>query len=238
MTLSPFDVVAFVAFVGSVIALSMIKSRKEESSEDFFLAGRGLTWYLIGFSIVAANISTEQFVGMSGQGAGSVGLAVSGFQLLGSVTIVFVAIFFLPRFLRAGVYTIPEYLEYRYNAAARGIMAFITLVIYVTVTSTAVLYSGALTFHVLFDVDLTVAVWFIGFVAALYIRDFLTWYQRRRSALSTQSNEPQNPKSKLKPEIPTSTKIDEAMGSKEETNENATPKPEYVTISETFRRWK
>ena len=168
MTLSTFDIAAFVAFVGSVIALSMVKSRKEESSEDFFLAGRGLTWYLIGFSIVAANISTEQFVGMSGQGAGNVGLAVSGFQLLGSVTIVFVAIFFLPRFLRAGVYTIPEYLEYRYNAAARGIMAFFTLVIYVTVTSTAVLYSGALTFHIIFDADLTLAVWLIGFVAALY----------------------------------------------------------------------
>jgi SSS family solute:Na+ symporter len=168
MTLSPLDIIVFLGFIGSVIALSMIKSRKEAGSEDFFLAGRGLTWYLIGFSIVAANISTEQFVGMSGQGAGTVGLAVSGFQLLGSVTIVFVAIFFLPRFLRAGVFTIPEYLEYRYNPAARGIMAFFTLIIYVTVTSTAVLYSGGLTFHTIFDVDLTTAIWLIGFVSALY----------------------------------------------------------------------
>ena len=168
MTLSLFDTAVFLVFIGSVVALSMAKSRKEKDSEDFFLAGRGLTWYLIGFSIVAANISTEQFVGMSGQGAGNVGLAVSGFQLLGSVTIVFVAIFFLPRFLKAGVYTIPEYLEYRYNAAARGIMAVFTLIIYVTVTSTAVLYSGGLTFHTIFDVDLSQAIWFIGFVAALY----------------------------------------------------------------------
>ena len=168
MTLSPLDLIVFLGFIGSVIALSMIKSRKENDSEGFFLAGRGLTWYLIGFSIVAANISTEQFVGMSGQGAGTVGLAVSGFQLLGSVTIVFVALFFLPRFLRAGVFTIPEYLEYRYNPAARGIMAFFTLIIYVTVTSTAVLYSGGLTFHTIFDVDLTRAIWLIGFVSALY----------------------------------------------------------------------
>ena len=71
MTLSVFDVATFIAFIGSVIALSMAKSRKEETSEDFFLAGRGLTWYLIGFSIVAANISTEQFVGMSVRGRGT-----------------------------------------------------------------------------------------------------------------------------------------------------------------------
>lgn len=103
MDLHWFDIALFLIFIASVIAFSMWKSRRERNAEDYFLAGRGLKWYLIGFSIVAANISTEQFVGMSGQGAGNVDLAVSGFQLLGVVTIVFVAIFFLPRFLRAGI---------------------------------------------------------------------------------------------------------------------------------------
>lgn len=147
MALSWFDIMTFVVFFAIVLSVSMVKSRKEESSEDYFLAGRGLKWYLIGLSIVAANISTEQFVGMSGQGAGNVGLAVSGYQLLGVVTIVLVALFFLPRFLRAGIYTMPEYLEYRYNALARGIMALYTVVIYISVTITAVLYSGADTSH-------------------------------------------------------------------------------------------
>ncbi|MFC1498141.1 solute:sodium symporter family transporter, partial [Verrucomicrobiota bacterium] len=133
------DIGVFALFFAVVIGVSMFKSRKEKNSEDYFLAGRGLTWWLIGFSIVAANISTEQFVGMAGQGAGSVGLAVSNWQLAGTVGIVIIAFTLLPRFLKAGIYTMPEYLEYRYNSTARAIMAFITVVIYVAVLLTAVL---------------------------------------------------------------------------------------------------
>ncbi len=168
MELNFFDIGVFVVFIGVVVGFSVYKSRSEKTSEDYFLAGRSLKWWLIGFSIVAANISTEQFVGMAGQGAGNVGLAVSGYQLLGAVTIVFVAILFLPRFLKAGIYTMPEYLEYRYNPTARGIMALYTMVIYVAVTITAVLYSGGLTLHAIFDIDLTKAVWLIGILAAIY----------------------------------------------------------------------
>jgi SSS family solute:Na+ symporter len=102
MELSAFDVIVFVSFFAVVIGVSLLKSRKEKSSEDYFLAGRGLTWWLIGISIVAANISTEQFVGMAGQGAGSVGLAVSNWQLFGSVGIVIIAFTLLPLFLKAG----------------------------------------------------------------------------------------------------------------------------------------
>ncbi len=168
MELNWFDIGVFLAFIGLVVGYIMFKSRKEKTSEDYFLASRSLKWWLIGFSIVAANISTEQFVGMAGQGAGSVGLAVSGYQLLGAVTIVFVAIFFLPRFLRAGIYTMPEYLEYRYNSTARGLMAFYTMVIYVAVTISAVLYSGGLTLYTIFGLNLTASVWLIGAIAALY----------------------------------------------------------------------
>ncbi len=167
MALSGFDIGVFLAFFAVVVGLSLFKSRKEETSEDYFLAGRGLKWWLIGFSIVAANISTEQFVGMAGSSAGNTGLSVSGYQLLGAVAIIFVAIFFLPRFLRAGIYTMPEYLEYRYNSVARGIMAFYTMVIYVAVTITAVLYSGGLALHTIFDMDITAAVWLIGVIAGL-----------------------------------------------------------------------
>jgi solute:Na+ symporter, SSS family len=168
MELSVIDLLLFVLFFATVIGVSIYKSRKEKNAEDYFLAGRGLKWYLIGFSIVAANISTEQFVGMSGQGAGSVGLAVAGYQLFGAITIVIVALWFLPKFLRAGIYTMPEYLEYRYNPAARAIMALATVVIYVTVTTTAVLYSGAITLHTVFDMDLVQAVWLIGIIAVIY----------------------------------------------------------------------
>jgi len=168
MQLSLWDITIFTAFFALVVGISFYKSRREESSEDYFLAGRGLKWWLIGFSIVAANLSTEQFVGMAGSGAGNVGLAVAGYQLLGAVTIVIVALFFLPRFLKAGIYTMPEYLEYRYNSRARGIMAFYTMVIYVAVTITAVIYSGGLTLHTIFDLPLGWAVWLVGLIAALY----------------------------------------------------------------------
>lgn len=168
MELSIFDILVFVAFFAVVIGVSLFKSRKESSSEDYFLAGRGLTWWLIGISIVAANISTEQFVGMAGQGAGGVGLAVSNWQLLGSIGIVVIAFTLLPRFLKAGIYTMPEYLEYRYNSTARGIMALMTVVVYVGVLLTAVLYSGGITLRTIFGINLTAGVWIIGLLAAAY----------------------------------------------------------------------
>lgn len=168
MELTAFDSVVFVGFFVIVLGISLFKSRKEQSSEDYFLAGRGLTWWLIGISIVAANISTEQFVGMAGQGAGSVGLAVSNWQLFGSVGIVVIAFTLLPCFLKAGIYTMPEFLEYRYNSLTRAIMAVMTVVIYVAVLLTAVLYSGALTLRTIFGLSLIKGAWLIGLIAAVY----------------------------------------------------------------------
>jgi SSS family solute:Na+ symporter len=168
MELNVFDIGVFLAFIGVVVAFSMVKSRREKTSEDYFLASRGLKWWLIGFSIVAANISTEQMVGMAGQSAGNVGLAVSAWQLSGSIGIVLIAFTLLPRFLRAGIYTMPEFLEYRYNTAARSIMAILTVIIYTAVLLTAVLYSGALTLNTIFGIKLRTAVWAVGLVAAVY----------------------------------------------------------------------
>jgi SSS family solute:Na+ symporter len=168
MELSFFDISSFLLFFLIVVGVSMYKSRKEESGEDFFLAGRVLLWPMIGLSLIAANISTEQIVGQAGQGASNVGLAVASYEWMASITLVFVAFIFLPRFLKSGIFTMPEYLEYRYNTAARGLMAFYTLVIYVGVTISAVIYSGALTLNTIFDMNLWTAVWLIGGIAALY----------------------------------------------------------------------
>lgn len=168
MGLQGYDIVLFLAFFAVVIGVSMYKSRKERTGEDFFLAGRGLVWPLIGLSLIAANISTEHFVGMSGQGAGIMGMGVASYEWIAAVTLVFVALFFLPKFLRSGIYTIPEYLEYRYNSTARGIMAFYMIVIYIAVSISAVVYTGALTLYTIFDMDLIQAVWLIGIIAAIY----------------------------------------------------------------------
>jgi SSS family solute:Na+ symporter len=162
------DVAVFVAFYGLVLAFSFVKSRGRRTSADYFLGGRALPWWLVGVSIVAANVSTEQFVGMAGQAAGDVGLAVSAWQLTGAVGIVVVGFVFLPRFLRAGIYTMPEYLEYRYNAAARAIMSVLTVLIYAAVTTAAVLYSGATTLETVFDVPLVAGVVLVATLAVVY----------------------------------------------------------------------
>ncbi|MDH7512041.1 MAG: solute:sodium symporter family transporter [Clostridiales bacterium] len=162
------DISVFVVFFLIVISVSMYKSRREKTGEDFFLASRGLVWPLIGFSLIAANISTEHFVGMSGQGAGVMGMAVASYEWMAAITLVFVALFFLPKFLRSGIYTIPEYLEYRYHPVARSIMAFYLVVVYIAVSISAVVYTGALALHTIFDMDLTRSVWLIGFIAAVY----------------------------------------------------------------------
>ncbi len=168
MELNWLDIGLFIAFFIVAIGTSLYKSRKEETGEDFFLASRGLHWPLIGLSLIAANISTEHFVGMAGQGAGIAGMAVASYEWMAAITLVFVALFFLPKFLKSGVYTIPEYLEYRYNATARAIMAFYTVIIYIFVTISAVVYSGALTLHTIFEMKMIHAVWLIGGAAALY----------------------------------------------------------------------
>ena len=173
MQLSVLDISVFVAFFGVVVGVSMYKSRREKTGEDYFLAGRSLLWPFIGLSLIAANISTEHFVGMAGQGAGVAGMAIASYEWIAAITLVFVAIFFLPRFLRSGIFTIPEYLEYRYNPAARAIMAFYTMVIYIGVTIAAVVYSGGLTLQTIFGdlgnhQHLLYGVWVIGSIAALY----------------------------------------------------------------------
>lgn len=163
-----FDLGVFAAFFAIVISVSFYKSRKRSSGEDYFLAGRQLPWWLIGISLIAANISTEQFVGMNGGAAGSAGLAIASYDWIAAIALVLVAIVFVPRFLRSGIYTMPEYLEYRYCPQARGIMAFYTIIIYVAVTISAVLYSGGLTLHTVFGLDMKVSVWLIGILAAGY----------------------------------------------------------------------
>ena len=168
MDLSILDIVLFLTFFFIVVGVSMYKSRQESTGEDFFLAGRSLLWPLIGLSLIAANISTEQFVGMSGQSAGNVGMAIASYEWMAAITLVVIAFFFLPKFLKAGIYTMPEYLEYRYNAGARFLMAIYTMIIYVGVTISAVLYSGALTLNTIFNMDFFVAVWLIAGIAALY----------------------------------------------------------------------
>lgn len=172
------DIVVFLVFIAAVIAVGLIKSKGEgKDSESYFLAGRGLKWWLIGVSLIAANISSEQFVGMSGQAADYLGMAIASYEWMAAITLVVVAFFFLPYFLRTGIFTIPQFLEHRYNPTARTLMAAATMILLIGVSLTGVIYAGALTMSELFanysffGVTLTLAnwCWIIGMVAAVYI---------------------------------------------------------------------
>ncbi len=167
MDLNWFDYLAFAAFIGVVFAVSLRVGRREKSSEDYFLAGRNLTWWLIGFSLIASNISTEHFVGMAGKGFG-LGLAIASYEWMAAVTLVIVAWFFLPKFLRCGIFTMPQFLEYRYSGLTRTIMAAFMMAAYVVVALATVLYSGALAINAIFGMDTTVAIWLIGLTAGAY----------------------------------------------------------------------
>ncbi len=181
--MSILDIILFVVAVVGVIALGIIKSRDEElrsehGASDYFLAGRGLTWWLVGFSLIAANISTEQFVGMSGKAADWLGMAIASYEWMAAITLVIVAFVFLPKLLRCGIYTIPEFLEYRYGVFSRTIMAIATMVILVGVPTASVIFSGAKVVSVFFTdttllgLDLgniTIGCWLIAVCAAVYV---------------------------------------------------------------------
>jgi len=177
MQLSALDIGIFLAFVVCVVSLGLWKSRKEETSEDYFLAGRGLKWWLIGFSLIAANISAEQFVGMSGQAAmKSIGLAVASYEWIAAITLIVVAFFFLPKFLKSGIFTIPEYLEYRYNHTSRLVMSLLMVIIYAGVTIPTVIYLGAKALNPLLGselmgipINITTLSWFVGILAGIYV---------------------------------------------------------------------
>ncbi|MBC2595760.1 sodium/solute symporter [Ruficoccus amylovorans] len=173
------EVALFLTAVIGVIALGIWMSRDEDldgdkGASDYFLAGRGLSWWLVGFSLIAANISTEQFVGMSGSAADWLGMAIASYEWMAAVTLVLVGFWFLPKFLKAGLYTIPEFLQYRFDGVARLAMAIPAIVTLVFVATSSVIFSGAKFVSEYYNTvpvlnNLTAMCWLIAFFAAVYV---------------------------------------------------------------------
>ncbi len=173
------ELTLFALAIVGIIAFGLWKVRNQVHAEDagasgYFLAGRGLTWWLVGFSLISANISTEQFVGMSGSAANWLGMAIASYEWMAAIALVFVAFFFLPKFLKTGIYTIPEFLEYRFGVTARLSMAILSIFILVLVPTASVIFSGAKFISEYYnDVpilsSLPTTAWLIGILAALYV---------------------------------------------------------------------
>ena len=140
-------IVFFIYFVViSAYGLWIYWSKKRSSGKathDFFLAEGTLTWWAIGASLIASNISAEQFIGMSGAGF-RIGMAIAVYELMAAATLVIVAVFFMPIYLKNRIYTMPQFLEQRYGPAVAATMAVFWLGLYVVVNLTAILYLGAL----------------------------------------------------------------------------------------------
>ena len=119
------------------------KKSKETSTKDFFLAEGSLTWWAIGASLIASNISAEQMIGMSGNGF-SMGLGISTYEWMAAATLIIVAVFFMPIYLKNNISTMPQFLSQRYNKTVSLIMAIFWLLLYIMVNLTSILYLGAL----------------------------------------------------------------------------------------------
>ncbi len=141
---TPDYIVFFIYFIiVSTYGWYVYRRKKHENSKDYFLAKDSLTWWAIGASLIASNISAEQFIGMSGSGF-TMGLAIAAYEWLAAVTLLIVAVFFIPIYLKNKIYTMPQFLKTRYNETVAMIMAVFWLLLYVVVNLTSILFLGAL----------------------------------------------------------------------------------------------
>lgn len=127
-----------------IIGLGLFVSRskgKQKSAEDYFLAGKSLPWWAIGASLIAANISAEQYIGMSGSGFAG-GLAIASYEFMAALTLIIVGKFFLPIFIKQGIYTIPEFVEKRFSTNLKTILAVFWIALFIFVNLTSVMFLG------------------------------------------------------------------------------------------------
>ncbi len=167
-TLSGKDYLVFIVYflIVSVYGYWIYHRKKKATtdSKDFFLAEGSLTWWAIGASLIASNISAEQFIGMSGDGF-ALGLAISTYEWMAAATLLIVAIFFIPVYLKNKIYTMPQFLHQRYNGTVAMIMAVFWLLLYVVVNLTSILFLGALAISSISGISLTACMIFLAVFA-------------------------------------------------------------------------
>lgn len=156
--------VYFVVVAGYGYWIFQKKKAAETSTKDFFLAEGSLTWWAIGASLIASNISAEQFIGMSGNGF-SMGLAISTYEWMAAATLIVVAVFFMPIYLKNKIFTMPQFLSQRYNKSVSLIMAIFWLGLYILVNLTSILYLGALAVSGISGIDFWVCMWGLAIFA-------------------------------------------------------------------------
>ena len=166
--LSALDYGIFAVYVLIIVAVGLIVSRRnKDSKEGYFLAGKSIPWWAVGASLIAANISAEQFIGMSGSGF-SIGLGIATYEWMSAITLVLVGKFFLPIFINKGIYTIPQFVEQRYNKSLKTILAVFWICLYIFVNLTSVLYLGGLALQTILGVPMMYSIIGLAAFALLY----------------------------------------------------------------------
>jgi SSS family solute:Na+ symporter len=171
MHLSTLDLTVVAVYAVVLLVLAQWVSREraghQKDTKDYFLAGRALPWWAIGASLIAANISAEQIIGMSGS-AFVMGIAIASYEWMAALTLVIVGKYLLPVFLEHKIYTMPQFLEQRYDHRVRMVLAVFWLGVYVFVNLTSILWLGALAIHTVTGLDLTWALLLLASFAAGY----------------------------------------------------------------------
>jgi SSS family solute:Na+ symporter len=171
MSLSPIDLVVLIVYAIGIFGLAHWVSRERaghtKDSSDYFLASKNLPWWAIGASLIAANISAEQIVGMSGSGY-AIGLAIASYEWMAAATLLIVGKWFLPIFLANNIYTMPQFLEQRFGPTIRTVMAVFWLVLYVFVNLTSIIWLGSIAVTQVAGVNQDIALIGLGTFALLY----------------------------------------------------------------------
>jgi SSS family solute:Na+ symporter len=169
-----FELLDYIIFIGYALLILSVglwvsrdKKGHEKNAEDYFLAGKSLPWWAIGTSLIAANISAEQFIGMSGSGF-ALGLAIASYEWMAAITLIIVGKYFLPIFIEKGLYTIPEFVEKRYSKNLKTILAVFWIALYVFVNLASVLYLGALALETIMGIPMMYGVMGLALFAAAY----------------------------------------------------------------------
>ena len=171
MNFSTIDFVIFGAYCVLILSVGLFMSRDkkghQKNAEDYFLASKSLPWWAIGASLIAANISAEQFIGMSGSGFAS-GLAIASYEWMAAITLIIVGKYFLPIFIEKGIYTIPEFVEKRFSTQLKTILAIFWIALFIFVNLASVLYLGALALEGIMGVPMIYGVIGLSVFAAAY----------------------------------------------------------------------
>ena len=169
-----FEFLDYAIFMGYAILIlgvglwvSRDKKGHEKNAEDYFLASKSLPWWAVGTSLIAANISAEQFIGMSGSGF-KLGLAIASYEWMAALTLIIVGKYFLPIFIEKGLYTIPEFVEQRFSTNLKTILAVFWIALYVFVNLASVLYLGSLALETIMGIPMMYGVMGLAAFAAAY----------------------------------------------------------------------